>query len=45
MITPTLAYPVVFSLQNVLIVLATVVSLGFFASLLASRSVTKKFLG
>lgn len=44
MITPTLAYPVVFSIENVLIVLATIVSLGFIASLIASRSVTKKFL-
>jgi lipoprotein-releasing system permease protein len=45
MITPTLAYPVVFTLENVLIVLATIISLGFVASLIASRSVTKKFLG
>ena len=44
MITPTLAYPVVFSLENVIIVLTTIVSLGFIASLVASRSVTKKFL-
>lgn len=44
MITPTLAYPVVFSIENVVIVLSTIVSLGFIASLIASRSVTKKFL-
>ncbi len=44
MITSTLAYPVVFNLENVLIVLSTIISLGFVASLIASRSVTKKFL-
>ena len=44
MITPTLAYPVVFSLQNVLIVLFTIVLLGFFASLIASSRVTKRLL-
>ena len=44
MITPTLAYPVVFSLENVLIVLATIVTLGFIASLIASSSVSKKLL-
>lgn len=45
MITPTLAYPVVFSLENVLIVLATIISLGFTASLIASSRVNKKLLG
>jgi lipoprotein-releasing system permease protein len=35
MITPTLAYPVVFTLENVLIVMGTIVSLGFIASLIA----------
>ena len=44
MITPTLAYPVVFSIQNVLIVLFTIVSLGVLASLIASSRVTKKLL-
>lgn len=44
MITPSLAYPVVFSIQNVLIVLATIVLLGFAASLIASGRVSKKLL-
>ncbi len=44
MITPTLAYPVVFSLENVLIVMGTIVSLGFIASLIASSRVSKRLL-
>ena len=44
MITPTLAYPVIFALQNVLIVLATIFSLGILASWIASSRVTKKLL-
>jgi len=44
MITQTLAYPVVFTIENVLIVLATIVSLGFVASLIASSRVSKKLL-
>jgi len=44
MITPTLAYPVVFNIENILIVLATIVTLGFIASLIASSRVTKKLL-
>lgn len=44
MITPTLAYPVVFSLENVFIVLATIVLLGVLASWIASSRVTKKLL-
>lgn len=44
MITPTLAYPVVFSLENVVIVLGTIVILGFVASLIASSRVSKKLL-
>jgi len=44
MITPTLAYPVVFGIENVLIVLATIVTLGFIASLIASSRVSKKLL-
>lgn len=44
MITPTLSYPVIFSLQNVIIVLVTIVSLGFIASLIASSRVSKGLL-
>ncbi len=44
MITESLAYPVVFNVQNVLIVLATIISLGFLASLIASNRVSKKLL-
>ena len=44
MITPSLPYPVIFSLKNVLIVLATIISLGFIASLIASSRVSKKLL-
>ncbi|WP_040473666.1 ABC transporter permease [Flavobacterium frigoris] len=44
MITPTLAYPVVFTLTNVLIVMGTIVTLGFIASLIASSRVSKKLL-
>jgi lipoprotein-releasing system permease protein len=44
MITPTLAYPVVFTLENVLIVMTTIVSLGFVASLIASSRVSEKLL-
>jgi lipoprotein-releasing system permease protein len=44
MITPTLAYPVVFTVENVLIVLSTIVTLGFIASLIASSRVSKKLL-
>ncbi|MBF2707425.1 ABC transporter permease [Flavobacterium soyangense] len=44
MITPTLAYPVVFSIENVLIVFSTIVTLGFIASLIASSRVSKKLL-
>jgi lipoprotein-releasing system permease protein len=43
MITPTLAYPVVFTLENVLIVMGTIVTLGFIASWTSSR-VSKKLL-
>jgi len=44
MITPSLAYPVVFSIQNVLIVFGTIVSLGFIASWIASSRVSKRLL-
>ncbi len=42
MITDTLAYPVVFTFENVLIVLATIVTLGCIATLIASSRVSKK---
>ena len=44
MITPALAYPVVFTVENVLIVMGTIVTLGFVASLIASSRVSKKLL-
>lgn len=44
MITETLAYPVVLSLENVVIVLATIVILGWIATLIASSRVSKKLL-
>lgn len=44
MINESLAYPVVFSVQNVLIVFGTIVTLGFIASLIASSRVSKKLL-
>ncbi|AWI25121.1 ABC transporter permease [Flavobacterium pallidum] len=44
MITDTLAYPVVFSLTNIAIVMATIISLGFLASLIASGRVSKKLM-
>ncbi|KAB1156078.1 ABC transporter permease [Flavobacterium luteum] len=44
MITPTLAYPVIFNLQNVVVVLATIFSLGLIASWIASSRVSKKLL-
>ena len=44
MITPTLAYPVVFTLQNVLLVLVTIFTLGLIASWIASSRVSKKLL-
>jgi lipoprotein-releasing system permease protein len=44
MITSTLAYPVVLSFENILIVMGTIVSLGFVASLIASSRVSKKLL-
>lgn len=44
MITESLAYPVVFSFQNVFIVFGTIVSLGFISSWIASSRVTKKLL-
>ena len=44
MITPSLAYPVVFEIENILIVLLTIIILGFIASKIASSTVTKKLL-
>jgi lipoprotein-releasing system permease protein len=44
MINSTLAYPVVFEAKNVLLVLFTIVILGFIASKIASSTVTKKLL-
>ena len=44
MITPTLAYPVVFNHEKVLIVMATITLLGFIASLIASSRVSEKLL-
>lgn len=44
MITSTLAYPAKFEFENLLIVSITILLLGYLASFLASRSVTKKLL-
>lgn len=44
MITDTLAYPVIFNFQNIFIVFATILTLGFVASLIASSRVSKKLL-
>ncbi len=44
MITPSLAYPVVFEIKNIFIVLATLLVLGFIASKIASSTVSKKLL-
>lgn len=44
MITPTLAYPIVFEIKNVVIVFVTITTLGFFASMLASNRVSARFL-
>lgn len=44
MVTESLPYPVAFSIKNILIVLLTIILLGFIASLIASSRVTKKLL-
>ena len=44
MVTQTMAYPVKFVFQNVAIVLLTIVPLGFVASLIASSSISRKFI-
>jgi lipoprotein-releasing system permease protein len=41
MITPTLAYPVVFNFENIAIVMMTIFGFGFIASLIASSRVHK----
>ena len=41
MITQSLAYPVVFSLENIAIVFGTIMLLGFAASLIASSRASK----
>ena len=43
-ITPSLAYPVEYSFMNVLLVLATIVVLGFISSKIASSSISKKLV-
>ncbi|MNX74655.1 Lipoprotein-releasing system transmembrane protein LolE [compost metagenome] len=44
MVTPSMPYPVIFNIENLVIVLATIFSLGFISSLIASSRVTKKLL-
>ncbi|WP_395056677.1 ABC transporter permease [Flavobacterium sp.] len=44
MITESLAYPVIFNLQNVAIVLVTIITLGVMASFIAGSRVSKKLL-
>lgn len=44
MITESLAYPVIFTFQNVCIVFGTIVILGFLSSWIASSRVSKKLL-
>lgn len=44
MITPSMAYPVKFNAQNIIIVLATIFTLGIISSLIASSRVSKKLL-
>ncbi len=41
MITPSLAYPVIFEIQNIAIVIITITILGYLASMIASKSVSK----
>ncbi|UUC46092.1 ABC transporter permease [Flavobacterium cerinum] len=44
MVTPSMAYPVVFDVMNIITVLLTIIILGFLASLIASGRVSKKLL-
>ncbi|THV61291.1 ABC transporter permease [Flagellimonas alvinocaridis] len=43
-ITPSLAYPVEYNIMNVILVLATIVVLGFVSSKIASSRITKKLI-
>ncbi len=43
-ITESLAYPVIFNIQNILIVLGTIILLGFIASWIASSRVNRELL-
>nr|WP_299071747.1 FtsX-like permease family protein [uncultured Allomuricauda sp.] len=43
-ITPSLAYPVEYNIMNVLVVLATIVVLGFISSKIASSRITKRLV-
>ncbi|MCM4150305.1 ABC transporter permease [Arenibacter sp. N53] len=43
-ITPSLSYPVEYSLINVIVVLATIIVLGIIASLIASSRINKKLI-
>ncbi|MCL6274205.1 FtsX-like permease family protein [Muricauda sp. 2012CJ35-5] len=43
-ITPSLAYPVEFNIMNVLVVLATIVVLGFISSKIASSRINKRLV-
>jgi len=44
MITSSLAYPVEFKLMNVLVVIITIVTLGYFAAKIASSRISKKLI-
>lgn len=44
MITPTLPYPVEFRWENLLIVMATIATLGYLAAKIASSRISKKFI-
>ncbi len=44
MITNNLAYPVVFTFQNAILVVTTIITLGFLASLIASSRANRKLL-
>ncbi len=44
MITPTIAYPIAFEIQNVWVVCITIVLFGALASFLASSRISKKFI-
>lgn len=44
MITPSLPYPVEFKIMNVLVVILTIITLGYFASKIASSRISKKLI-